>query len=164
MEAHNHPGEETEQPDPVNTSKTPCALQKVTEVSKRMEQHLMWSFACMEDEERRELANSFVLPKVAVMKTPELDKIHVMAAKNTKSNDQALARTQALNSDTLAPLMEVLEILNKEEEDFTTEHLNQKVLEEYNKELLTLPKEGDLSSSRLSRNCFHVMLLNTWTN
>ena len=79
----------------------------------------------MEDEERRELANSFVLPKVAVMKTPELDKIHVMAAKNTKSNDQALARTQALNSDTLAPLMEVLEILNKEEEDFTTEHLNQ---------------------------------------
>jgi len=117
----------------------------------------------MENEDRQALANSFSLPKVAITKTPNLDKIMAaQCSKSTKANDQALARIQALNLDALGPLTEVLELLNKEEEDFTVDHLNQvgyavkseitllgnafaqmsqlrcqKVLEEYNKELLT---------------------------
>jgi len=35
------------------------------------------------------------------------------------TNDQALARIQALNLDALGPLTEVLELLNREDEDFT---------------------------------------------
>ena len=40
-----------------------CAPQRVMEISKRTERDLLHSFTCMEDDEQRELANSFVLPK-----------------------------------------------------------------------------------------------------
>lgn len=162
-EMEEHQVEDEDRPDTGNSSKAPHVPRKVTDVSERTEQHLVQGFACMEDEDRRTLANSFALPKVAVTNTPDLDKIMVaQCSKNTKVNDQALARTQALYSDTLGPLTEVLELLNKEGEDFTEEHLNQvgyavesaitllgnafaqmsqlrrqKILEEYNKELLT---------------------------
>ena len=61
---------------------------KVAEVSERTEQHLTRSFACLDNEDRRKLADSFALPKVAVTKTPELDKIMVaQCSKSTRSND-----------------------------------------------------------------------------
>jgi len=84
------------------------------------------------------------------------------------ANDQALARIKALNLDALDPLTEVLELLKREDEDLIEDHLNQvgyvmefaitllpfghfaqmsqlhsqKVLEEYNKELLTFSSQG----------------------
>ena len=119
MEANDLPGKEVEQSNSITeTSRVPP---KVMDVSELTEQHLLRSFACMENHEQRKLANSFALPKVAVTKTPELNKI--MAAQC--NNNQALARIQTLNSNALAPLTKVLEMFNREEEDFTTEHLNQ---------------------------------------
>ena len=113
----------------------------------------------MENEGWCRLVDSFTLLKVAVMKTPELDKI--MAAQCSKSNNQALTRIQALNFDTLGPLTELLEMINKEEGEITTEpggsmqwslqlpfwaiHFPRcqccaKVLKEYYKKLLTFPQ------------------------
>ena len=158
MDARDPPDEEVDSSSLVTP--TPRAPQKVTEVSERTEQHLACSFRCMENEERHQLADSFALPKIAVMKTLELDKI--MAAqclKSTKSNDQAMARIQTLNSDALGPLTELLEMINKEEGKITVDQVGytvesaitlldnafaqmlmlrcQRVLEEYNRELLT---------------------------
>ena len=162
MDRCDPPGGEEDSSSSV-TATTSCAPRKVVEVSERTEQHLVLSFTCLENEDRRCLVDSFALPKVAVTKTPELDKIMAaQCSKSTKSNDQALARIQALNSDSLGPLTELLELLNKSvEEDvldlqervgYTVESAitllgnafaqmsvlrRQKVLEEYNKELLT---------------------------
>lgn len=136
------------------------APRKVTEVNEHMEQHVVWSFACMDNKEWCWLADSFVLPKVPLMKTLELDKIiKAQCWKITRSNDQALARIQVLNSDTLSPHSELLEMLSKDGIQISNEqarlgvesaitllgnafaHMSmlrrQRVLEEYNKELLT---------------------------
>ena len=80
---------------------TPRASRKMAEVSEHIEQHLVRSFACLENEDQHRLTDCFALPKVAVTKTPELDKIIVVQC--SESNDQALARIQALNSDALGP-------------------------------------------------------------
>jgi len=137
---------------------------KVAEVSERTEQHLVRSFAPMDNKDRRKLADSFALPRVAVTKTPDLDKIMAaQCSKSIKTNDKALARIQALNSDALGPLTELMELLNRENEEDEVPDLRdqvgyvvesaitllgnafaqmsalrrQKVLEEYNKELIT---------------------------
>jgi len=162
MDRCDPPGGEEDSSSSV-TATTSRAPRKVVEVSERTEQRLVRSFACLENEDCHRLADSFALPKVVVTKTPELDKIMAaQCSKSTKSNDQALARIQALNSDTLGPLTELLELLNKSvEEDvpdlqervaYAVESAitllgnafaqmsvlrRQKVLEEYNKELLT---------------------------
>lgn len=58
------------------------------------------------------------------MKILELDKIMAaQCSKSTKSNDQALARIQALNSDALGPLTELLEVLNKEDGEITIDQV-----------------------------------------
>ena len=105
MDAIDPPGEGEDSSSPVNP--TPRAPRKVVEVSECTEQHLVHSFTCMDNEERRRLTDSFALPKLAVTKTPELDKIMAaQCSKSTKSNDQAQSRIQALSSDALGPLSE----------------------------------------------------------
>ena len=94
------------------------APQKLVEVSKHTEQHLVCSFASMDNKDRCKLADSFGLTKVAVTKTPDLGKIMTAQyLKRIKTNDQALARIQALNLDALGPLNELLELLNREDEE-----------------------------------------------
>ena len=118
MDERDPPDEEVDPSSSVTPA--PRALRKVSEVSERTKQHLVRSFACMDNKEWRCLTDLFALPKVAVTKTLELDKIMVaQCSKSTKSNDQALARIQTLNSDTLAPLTELLEMLNKEDSEIT---------------------------------------------
>ena len=46
-----------------SVTKYSCAPKRVMEISKRTERHLLHSFTCMENDKRRELANSFALPK-----------------------------------------------------------------------------------------------------
>jgi len=100
-----------------------CVLWKVAEVSECTEQHLMRSFAFMDNEDRRKLADSFALPKVVVTKTSDLDKIMTMqCSKSIKTNDQALARIQALNSDAFGALTELLKLLNREDEEVPDLH------------------------------------------
>ena len=158
LDAIDPPGEGEDSSSPVNP--TPRAPQKVVEVSECTEQHLVRSFACMDNEECRRLTDSFALPKLVVTKTPELDKtMAAQCSRSTKSNDQALSRIQALNSNALSPLSKLLERLNKDDTDISTDQVGytvesaitllgntfaqismlcqQKVLEEYNKELLT---------------------------
>ena len=68
---------------------TTSALRKVAEVSKCTKQHLVRSSASMDNEDHRKLAHSFALPKVAVTKTPDLDKIMAaQCSKSIKTNDQ----------------------------------------------------------------------------
>ena len=89
--------------------------------------------------------------------------------KSIKTNDQALARILALNSDVLGPLTELLELLNREDEEDEVPDLHkrvwhavesaitllgnayaqmsalrrQKVLEDYNKELIIFAQEKE---------------------
>ena len=175
IDAIDPPGEGEDSSSPVNP--TPRAPRKVVEVSECTEQHLVRSFACMDNEEHRRLTDSFALPKLAVTKTPELDK--TMAAqclKSTKSNDQALSRIQALNSDALSPLSKLLERLNKDDTDISTDQVGyavesaitllgntfaqismlrrQKVLEEYNKELLTFAQGREMEFLKAAPELF----------
>ena len=71
------------------------------------------SFVSLSNNDRVDQRNVYALLKVAVTKVPTLDK--VMAAhcsKSTKSNDWSLSRIQALTLDALAPLTNILELLN----------------------------------------------------
>jgi len=64
MEEMDHldpPGEDS------SSMPTTRASQKVAEVSEHMEQHLVCSFASMDNEDCRKLADSFALPKVVVI-------------------------------------------------------------------------------------------------
>lgn len=117
MDIHDPPGKGVDSSSSVVPA--PHTPQRTMEISKLTEQHLVNSFTCMENEGWCRLVDSFTLLKVAVTKTPELDKI--MAAQCSKSNNQALARIQALNFDTLGPLTELLEMINKEEDEITSE-------------------------------------------
>lgn len=117
MDIHDPPGKGVDSSSSVVPA--PHTPQRTMEISKLTEQHLVNSFTCMENEGWCRLVDSFTLLKVAVTKTPELDKI--MAAQCSKSNNQALARIQALNFDTFGPLTELLEMINKEEGEITTE-------------------------------------------
>lgn len=190
MDIRDPPGEEIDSPSVIVSSATHTPW-KVMEVSELTEQHLVCSFTCLENEERHRLTDSFALPKVAVTKTPELDKIMAaQCSKSTKSNDQALARIQALNSNTLGPLTELLEKINKENADISFDQVGyavesaiillgnafaqmsmlrrQRVLKEYNKELLTFAQGRVTEFLKATQNClgqnFPMMLLNTWTN
>lgn len=149
-----------EEPDNDAVSQADAAGQRpVVEVSQRTEEHLRRSFVSMKNADRRWLADSFSLPKVAVTRTPSLDSVmSAQCSKNTKTLDKALARIQTLNSDALAPLTELLEQINGEKEvtidqvGYAVESAitllgnasaqmstlrRQKVLEEYNRDLLS---------------------------
>lgn len=107
-----------------------------------------------------------MLPKVAITKATSLDL--VMASQclwSTKTNDKALAHIQLLTLDAIRPLTELLEKLNLEETDIMAEEVGyvvkstitllgnaasqisrlrrQKVLEEYNRDLLSFAKERE---------------------
>jgi len=139
--------------------------------------------ASMDNKDCHKLTDSFTLPKVMVMKTPDLDKIMTeQRSKSIKTNDQALARIQALNSDALGPLTELLELLNREDDEEEAPDLRervgyavesaitllgnafvqmsalrrQKVLEEYNKELITFAqgKEREAEFLKVAPNLF----------
>ena len=101
MDAHNLPDEVNSLSVMIPTPHTPW---KVTEVSGHTEQYLVCSLTCMEKEGWCWLADCFALPKVAVMKTLEVDKI--MAAQQWPS----------LTPTLLSPLTELLETINKEED------------------------------------------------
>ena len=103
----------------------------------------------MNNTERQQLRNAFVLLKVDTSQSP----------KSTKTNDKGLAHVQSLALDAISPLNELLEKLNLEETDVMPEEVGymvesaitvlgnassqvsglcgQKVLEEYNKDLLS---------------------------
>ena len=122
--------------------------------------HLVQSFVSMTNSNRHLLLSTFMLPKVAVTKIPSLDAVMVsQCSKSTKANDKSLAQIQALLLDAIGPLTELLELLNDEKKEVTAEQVGyavesaitllsnasaqismlrcQKVLEEYNKELLS---------------------------
>ena len=82
------PGEDDSSSSADTKSRAP---RKVAKVSERTEQHLVRSFACLGNDDH-------------LTKSPKLDKIMAaQCSKCTRSNDQALARIQALNSDVLGP-------------------------------------------------------------
>ena len=71
-------GEDDPEEDPDNdaTSQADAPGQlSVVEVSQRTEEHLLRSFVSMKNADRRRLADSFSLPKVAVTRTPSLDAV-----------------------------------------------------------------------------------------
>lgn len=148
------PGDDGEEPE-----EDTAGQRRVVEVSQRTEEHLLRSFASMKNADRRRLADGFALPKVAVTRTPLLDTVmSAQCSKTTKTLDKALARIQTLNLDALAPLIDLLEQLNGEKE-ITSDQVGyavesaitllgnasaqmstlrrQKVLEEYNRDLLS---------------------------
>lgn len=150
---------------------------RLVEVGHRTEQHLVRSFVSINNSERRQLRNAFALPKVAITKTPSLDPVMAsQCSKNTKTNDKALARVQALTLDAIGPLTELLEKLNSEETELTAEEVGyamesaitllgnassqisglrrQKVLEEYNKDLLSFAKEREATFIRAAPQLF----------
>ena len=139
---------------------------RLVEVGPRTEEHIKRSFVSMTNNDRRQLRNKFALPKVAVTKTPSLDP--VMAAqcsKSTKANDKVLARLQALTLDAVGPLTDILEKLNSGEAEIDTDEVGyavesaitlignassqmsvlrrQKILEEYNRDLLSFAQDRE---------------------
>jgi len=72
MDPLDPPGEEKSYGIPATT---PRVSWKVKEVSEHTEQHLVHSFACLENEDQRNLTECFTLLKVAVTKTWDLDNI-----------------------------------------------------------------------------------------
>ena len=120
----------------------------------------------MKNTERHLLHNAFTLPKVAVTKTPSLDVVIAsQCSKSTKANDKSLARIQALTLDAVGPLTELLKLLNDDKKEITSEQVgyavesaitllgnastqmsalrHQRVLEEYNKDLLSFAQESE---------------------
>ena len=89
-----------------------------------------------------------------------------LCSKSTKTNDKALARVQALTLDAIGPLTNLLEKLNSDEVEISAEDVRyavesavtllgdassqmsglrrQKVLKEYNKDLLSFAKEREV--------------------
>jgi len=144
-------------------AKNPTRVAKVTPATEAI---LKRSFESLTNDDRVDKRNVYALPKVAVTKVPSLDK--VMAAqcsKSTKSNDWTLSRIQALTLDALAPLTSILELFHSETEEISSEqvanavesavtllgnascHISElrrtKVLEEYNKELVTWAQDRE---------------------
>ena len=116
----NDNGEDYPEEDPDNdaTSQANATKQRsVAEVSQCIEEHLLRSFVSMKNTDRRRLADSFSLPKVAATRTSSLSAVmSAQCSKNTKTLDKALAHIQTLNSDVLAPLTELLEQINGKKE------------------------------------------------
>ena len=161
--------EEMDLRDPVDEDDTEVLARdevRLVEVGARTEQHLTRSFVSINNLERRQLRSAFALPKVAVTKALTLDPVmSSQCSKSTKTNDKALARVQALTLDAIGPLTDLLEKLNSDEVEISAEDVGyavesavtllsnassqmsglrrQKVLEEYNKDLLSFAKERE---------------------
>jgi len=138
-------------------SKRPTRVARVTPVTEAL---LKRSFVSLLNEDHIDERNVYALPKVAVTKVPSLDKVMATHySKRTKTNDWTLSRIQALTLDTLAPLTSILELFNLDAEEIqsevvakavesavvllgnTSSHISNlqrtKLLEEYNKDLVT---------------------------
>ena len=138
----------------------------LVEVGPRTEEHIKRSFVSMTSNDRCQLRNKFALPKVAVTKTSSLDP--VMAAqclKSTKANDKVLARLQVLMLDAVRPLTDIIEKLNSGESEIDADKVGyavestimlignassqmsvlqrQKILEEYNRDLLSFAHDRE---------------------
>ena len=138
----------------------------LVDVGPRTEEHLKRGFVSMKNTDRRQLRSAFSLQKVAVTKTPSLDP--VMAAqcsKSTKANDKTLARLQALMLDAVGPLTDLLEKLNSDAVEIDADKVGyavksaislignasyqvsilrrEKILEEYNKDLLLFAQDRE---------------------
>ena len=132
----------------------------VVKVTQRTQKHLTRSFIS-------HLRNAFTLPLVT--KTPSLDVVMVaQCSKSTKANEKSLTRIQALMLDAIIPLTKLLDILNNEEKEVTLGYAvaitllgmasaqmstlrHQKVLEEYNKDLLSVICAG--KGGRVCKGC-----------
>ena len=78
----------------------------------------------MLDNDRRQLRNAFVLPKVAVTKTLSLDPMMVVqCSKGTKTNDKVLARLRTLTLDAVWPLIYILEKLNSDKSEIDADKI-----------------------------------------
>ena len=119
----------------------------------------------MVDNDRRQLRNAFAPLKVAVTKTLSLDPVMAtQCSKGTKTNDKVLAPLQALTLDAVGPLIYILK-LNSDKSEIDADKIGyvvesaitlirnassymsilqrQKVLEEYNKELLSFAQDRE---------------------
>ena len=108
----------------------------------------------------------FSLPKVAVTKTPSLDPAMVaQCSKSTKANEKTLARLQALTLNAVGPLTDLLEKLNSDAVEIDADEVSyavesaimlignassqisilrrEKILEEYNKDLLPFAQDRE---------------------
>ena len=173
--------EEMDIRDPIDEEDEAAATSRdevrLVEVGPRTEQHIKRSFVSMSNNDRRQLRNVFALPKVAVTKTPSLDP--VMAAqcsKSTKTNDKVLARLQALTLDAVGPLTHLLDKLNSEEAEIDADEVGyavesaitlignassqmsilrrQKILEEYNKDLLSFAQDREEEFTKAAPQLF----------
>ena len=120
----------------------------------------------MLDNDRRQLRNAFALLKVAVTKTPSLDPVMaVQCSKSMKTNDKVLASLQALRLDAVGPLIHILEKFNSDKSEINADKVcyvvestitlirnassrmsslqRQKILKEYNKELLSFAQDRE---------------------
>ena len=149
-------------------SKRPTRVARVMPATEAL---LKRSFVSLVNEDCVDERNVYALPKVAVTKVPSLDK--VMATHCSKTNDWTLSRIQALTLDALAPQTSILELFNLDAEEIQSEvvakavesavvllgnassHISNlrrtKVLEEYNKDLVTWAqdREGEFLKAAL---------------
>ena len=149
----------------------------LVEVGPQTEEHIKRSFVSLPNSDRHQLRNGFALPKVAVTKTPSLDP--VMAAqcsKSTKANDKVLARLQALTLNAVGPLTSILEKLNSSDSEIDDDEVGytvesavtllgnassqmsalrrQKILEEYNKDLLSFAQDREEEFTKAAPQLF----------
>jgi len=144
-------------------SKKPTWVARVTPATEAL---LKRSFVSLLNEDCVDERNVYALPKVAVTKVPSLDKVMAThCSKSMKTNDWTLSRIQALTLDALAPLTSILELFNLDVDEIQSEvvakavesavvllgntpsHIpnlrRTKVLEEYNKDLVTWAQDRE---------------------
>ena len=143
---------------------------RLTDVLPRTEECIKAAFKPMRNVDRRQLRSQHTVPKLEATKTPDLDKFMADGcSKSTKAADKAIGRIQALTLDAVGPLAEALDLINTttdaEQPDLDLEKVATcieaavtflgnaacnmstlrctKILEEYNKDLLSFAEDRD---------------------
>ena len=150
---------------------------RLVEVGPRTEEHIKRSFVSLPNSDRRQLQNGFALPKVAITKTPSLDPVMAtQCLKSTKANDKVLTRLQALTLDAVGSLTSILEKLNSSDAEIDADEVGyaaestvtllgnassqmsalrrQKILEEYNKDLLSFVQDREEEFTKAAPQLF----------
>ena len=155
----------SEVPDNTTDERSGGDKAHLTQVQESTKDFLRKAFVPMNNAERRQLRQQFIIPDAMFTASPRLDKVMATeCSKSTKSADQQLSRIQALFLDAVGPLSGLLDDINKGTEvtlddmegavkaaltfmgnasSQCTSLRRVGILEEYNKDLVSFSQESE---------------------
>ena len=155
----------SEVPDNTTDERSGGDKAHLTQVQESTKDFLRKAFVPMNNAERRQLRQQFIIPDAMFTASPRLDKVMATeCSKSTKSADQQLSRMQALFLDAVGPLSGLLDDINKGTEvtlddmegavkaaltfmgnasSQCTSLRRVGILEEYNKDLVSFSQESE---------------------